>query len=115
MEACFRLADQESLEALDLDEGMNPGEPNRLGYTLKALGAALWALRHASTFAEGLLPVIDEAGDADTNAAVAGALLGARFGLRGIPEPWVAELVQGWELAERVERLIPMCDRAEGA
>lgn len=74
----------EPLEALDLDEGLNPGETNRIGYTLKALGAGLWALRHATSFADGITQVIHEGGDADTNAAVVGALLGAKFGFVGI-------------------------------
>ncbi len=40
---------------------------------------------------EGLSAVIHEGGDADTNGAVAGSLLGARFGFSGIPR----HLVQG--------------------
>jgi ADP-ribosylglycohydrolase len=52
------------------------------------------------------LAIIHEGGDADTNAAVAGALLGARFGCTGIPQEWLDGLVFGPELEERVERLI---------
>ncbi len=33
-----------------------------------------------------------EGGDADTNAAVAGALLGARFGVKDIPLEWLESL-----------------------
>jgi len=33
--------------------------------------------------------VIRLGGDADTNGAVAGALLGARFGVGGIPSEWL--------------------------
>jgi ADP-ribosylglycohydrolase len=33
-----------------------------------------------------------EGGDADTNAAVAGALLGGKFGLSTIPKHWINEL-----------------------
>jgi ADP-ribosylglycohydrolase len=98
-----------SLGALDLDEGRNPGEENRLGYTLKTLGAGLWALRHAGSFEEGILPIVHEGGDADTNAAVAGALLGARFGARGIPHPWVEELVHRQALETRADRLLALC------
>jgi ADP-ribosylglycohydrolase len=109
LEAYFYLAAEDTLDGLDLDEGMNPGEENRLGYTLKALGAGFWALLHADDFADGLLPVIHEAGDADTNAAVAGALLGARFGLSGIDPAWVRGLVHGEALAERADRLVALC------
>jgi len=51
------------IESLELDE------PSSIGYTLKALGSALWCLFHANDFEEGLLRVVNEGGDADTNAA----------------------------------------------
>jgi ADP-ribosylglycohydrolase len=106
MKDAFALADQPSLEALDLDEGMNEGEQNRHGYTLEALAAAFWALRHAADFERGIGAIIHEAGDADTNAAVAGSLLGARFGLSGIPRRWVEGLVHREALERRAERLL---------
>jgi ADP-ribosylglycohydrolase len=61
-----------SLEDIDLDEGLNPNESNQIGYTLKAIGAGFWALRNASSYRDGVLQVIHEGGDADTNAAVVG-------------------------------------------
>ena len=75
----------EDIDALDLDE------EEGIGYTLKPLAAGLWALVHAESLEEGLLRVIQEGGDADSNASVAGALLGARYGIGAIP----AHLVQG--------------------
>jgi len=36
--------------------------------------------------------VVNAGGDSDTNAAVAGALLGARFGAGAIPPRWLAPL-----------------------
>ena len=89
----LNLAEAGKLEALDLDQGLNPNEPDRLGFTLKALGAGFWALKHAPNFRDGVLQVIHEAGDADTNGAVAGALLGARDGFNAIPETWLSELL----------------------
>lgn len=88
------------LDALQLDE------PDSIGYTLKAMGAAFWALRNAASFAGGLLPIIHEGGDADTNAAVTGALLGARFGLSAIPSRWVEGLVEKEALMARAEALV---------
>lgn len=93
------------IESLDLDEGLNPGEEDRIGYTLKCLGAAFWALKHAESFEEGILQIIHEGGDADTNAAVAGALLGAKFGYSAIPKRLVDELVYYNVLDEKTERL----------
>jgi len=111
VEMFLNLTETEPLTAFDLDEGMNPGEPKRLSYTLKTLAAGFWALRHASSFAVGIEAIIDEGGDADTNAAVAGALLGARFGYQGIEPARRDGLLHRDELAQRVEQLIVLCDR----
>ena len=66
-----------SLEALDLDEGLNPGKESGTEYTLKTIGAGFWALQHAQSYEDGILQIIHEGGNADTNAAVAVALLGS--------------------------------------
>ena len=59
-----------------------------LGYTLKAMQVALWCALKASDFEEALAAVVSAGGDTDTNGAVAGAVLGARFGCRAIPPRW---------------------------
>lgn len=76
------------IESLELDE------PSSIGYTLKALGSALWCLFHANNFEEGLLRVVNEGGDADTNAAVACAMLGAKFGYTSIPQKYTDGLTR---------------------
>ncbi len=58
------------------------------GYTLLSLQAALISCWRAEDFEQGLRQVIEAGGDTDTNGAIAGAVLGARFGLKGIPERW---------------------------
>lgn len=59
-----------------------------MGYTLKAMQVALWSARTESGFREALTAVVNAGGDTDTNGAVAGAVLGARFGCRAIPPRW---------------------------
>ena len=59
-----------------------------MGYTLKAMQVALWCARQAEDFEEALIAVVNAGGDTDTNGAVAGAVLGARFGLDAIPRRW---------------------------
>jgi ADP-ribosylglycohydrolase len=108
-EAVMDIAAAGDLAALDLDEGCNAGEPDRIGYTFKALGAGFWALCHARSFEDGLLQVIHEGGDADTNGCVAGALLGARFGFQQIPPPWVHALRDGKSLDSRASRFLDLC------
>lgn len=56
----------------------------RVGFRL-----AFWQLHHAPDVARGLIDVVNRGGDADTNAAIAGALLGARDGLGTLPRRWV--------------------------
>ncbi|MBE9128778.1 MULTISPECIES: ADP-ribosylglycohydrolase family protein [unclassified Coleofasciculus] len=111
MEVYFAKTVNDSLEELDLDEGLNTEEQTKWGYTLKTLGAAFWALRHAKTFTDGLLAIVHEGGDADTNAAVAGALLGARFGYQSIEQEWIEGLIYRQQLEERCESLIQLCSQ----
>ena len=59
-----------------------------MGYTLKAMQVALWCARRAADFEEALIAVVNAGGDTDTNGAVAGAVLGARFGFDAIPRRW---------------------------
>jgi len=80
-------------------------EQGSVGYTLKALSAGFWALLKAKDFKEGIVAVINEGGDTDTNGSVGGALLGAKFGFQAIPREYVEGLRKGSELAKRIEKL----------
>ena len=88
------------IESLELDE------PSSIGYTLKALGAALWCFFNARNFEEGLLAVVNEAGDADTNAAVACAVLGAEFGYEAIPKRYIDGLMKREYLSKVINDLM---------
>ncbi|XP_078343352.1 ADP-ribosyl-[dinitrogen reductase] glycohydrolase-like [Oculina patagonica] len=70
-----------SLDDLKLDEA------GKIGYTYKCLGAGFWSLRQ-DDFRAALEAVTFEAGDADTNGAVAGALLGCKLGASKLPDSW---------------------------
>ena len=54
-----------------------------------ALQNAFQQLRTARTFYEGIFNTVRLGGDCDTNAAIAGALLGAKFGFTDIPSYWI--------------------------
>ena len=79
-------------EALDAADVTAPEEIGLdgwdMGYTLKAMQVALWCARRAADFEGALIAVVNAGGDADTNGAVAGAVLGARFGVHAIPRRW---------------------------
>lgn len=76
------------------------------GYTLRTLAVGLWAYWHASSFKDGLLAVVNAGGDADTNAAVACAILGAKFGFDTIPSEYVDGLVRKEQLENVVDKLL---------
>jgi ADP-ribosylglycohydrolase len=59
-------------------------------------------LLDAEDLRSGVEGVVRLAGDADTNGAVAGALLGARFGARGIPSGWLVALLRKEELLDQL-------------
>jgi len=65
-----------------------------MGYTLHAWKVALWASHAPGTFRDLLQRIIRCGGDTDTNGAVAGAVLGARFGRESVPQEWT-EPVRG--------------------
>ncbi|KAM7442122.1 hypothetical protein ABFA07_008861 [Porites harrisoni] len=71
-----------SLNDLQLDES------GKIGYTYKCMGAGFWALRQEN-FRDALEAIAFEGGDADTNGAVAGALLGCKLGASALPATWL--------------------------
>ena len=96
------LAYHEGLDSLCLDDEKS------MGYTLRTLGAALWAYWHATSYKEGILKIVLSGGDADTNAAVAGAILGAKFGIDQIPEEWKSGLLYASMLYNKVQEFYAM-------
>ena len=87
------------LEDFELDDEQT------MGYTLKTMGCAVWCLYHVENFVEGLLKVVNAGGDADTNAAVACAVLGAKYGKKGIPEYYIQNLKRKDEYREMIGQL----------
>jgi ADP-ribosylglycohydrolase len=58
------------------------------GYCVDALEAAIWAVHGAEDFRTAILRAANLGDDADTTAAIAGQIAGARWGLSGIPQRW---------------------------
>jgi ADP-ribosylglycohydrolase/fructose-1,6-bisphosphatase/inositol monophosphatase family enzyme len=61
----------------------------QMGWVLIALQNAFWQLLHAVNLEEGIVNTVMSGGDTDTNAAIAGALLGAVQGRSAIPIQWM--------------------------
>jgi ADP-ribosyl-[dinitrogen reductase] hydrolase len=62
--------------------------PN-MGYFGIALQNAVWELMTTTSFESSLINIISKGGDTDTNACIAGAMLGAYYGHQGIPTDWI--------------------------
>jgi len=76
------------------------------GYVVHCVEIAFWCALHRPSLEEALIFLVEAGGDTDTNAAVAGALLGARDGEAGIPPRWLDQLGAGNGVAALAERLI---------
>ncbi|GAA0352092.1 ADP-ribosylglycohydrolase family protein [Actinoallomurus spadix] len=65
------------------------------GFVVPALQAAWSAVIRTTDLTEGLVTAVRVGNDTDTVAAIAGALLGARYGASAVPGEWRAK-VHGW-------------------
>ena len=63
------------------------------GWVLIAFQNALWQLLHAPSLEAGVVDTVMRGGDTDTNAAIAGTLLGAVHGRDAIPAQWQDKLL----------------------
>jgi ADP-ribosyl-[dinitrogen reductase] hydrolase len=63
------------------------------GFVRVALRLAFWHAVHTPSWRDALIDVASRGGDADTNAAIAGALLGARDGAAAIPPAWIERVL----------------------
>jgi ADP-ribosyl-[dinitrogen reductase] hydrolase len=73
------------------DQHLHPIDPGAFparGTAEFSLYVALYALKYATSFAHGIEIAVRVGGDTDTYAAIAGGLLGARYGYEGIPKEW---------------------------
>ena len=82
---------------------------DHMGYTLVTLSVALWAYWHSTSFSDGLLAVVNAGGDADTNAAVACAILGAKYGYSSIPKEYIEGLLDKETLDKTIDSLLNIC------
>ena len=76
------------------------------GHTYLCMQAALWCLDTQDNLEEALIRIAGAGGDTDTNAAVAGAVLGARYGGSAIPERWLSCIPQHDRIESAVADLI---------
>lgn len=97
------------IRARQEDNVMNLMDDDSMGYTLLTLSVGLWAYWHSKSFEDGLISVVNAGGDADTNAAVACSILGAKFGFSSIPHEYTDGLIYREQLEEVVTKLASIC------
>lgn len=88
------------LPLLDEAEAGQPEDFSKNGWVVHALQAAWWAINHvpaddARHLQAALEAAVRAGGDTDTTAAIAGGLLGARWGRSAVPAKWWRKL-HGW-------------------
>ncbi|XP_065827930.1 ADP-ribosylarginine hydrolase Tri1-like [Oscarella lobularis] len=96
-----------SLDELELDE------EHTIGYTFKTLGSGFYGLRHCNDYWKTIMELIMEAGDADTNAAVCGALLGCKLGYKSLPAERLAKMPHVEWLEEKVTQFLTLIGLTE--
>lgn len=86
--------------------GPNELQHKASGYVLDSLEIAIAAVLDTRPLVDVLVDVVRIGCDTDTNAAIAGGLLGARDGVDALPEEWVAVLQFGKEFVEIATELV---------
>jgi ADP-ribosylglycohydrolase len=79
--------------ALTAAQTARPDYEQNIGHVPIALQNAFYQALHAPSLKEGVVDTVMHGGDTDTNAAIAGALLGAIHGAAAVPDQWRAALL----------------------
>lgn len=83
------------LERIEAAEKFEPFQFENNGWVVSAFQAAWSAVFRADSIQDGLEQAVRAGNDTDTVAAIAGGVLGAKFGTGQIPSQWT-ELLHGW-------------------
>jgi ADP-ribosyl-[dinitrogen reductase] hydrolase len=75
------------------------------GYVAHSLEASLWSVGSTGGFSSAVLRAANLGEDADTTAAITGQLVGALYGLNGIPEEWRRRVAWGPRIIGMAEGL----------
>jgi ADP-ribosylglycohydrolase len=80
--------------------------PGEAGYVVHCVEIAFWFVTHDRSLEEALMTLAQAGGDTDTNAAVAGGLLGARYGDVALPPRWMNQLIGAQGIGMLAEQLV---------
>jgi ADP-ribosyl-[dinitrogen reductase] hydrolase len=81
---------EELLDALESSKFLEYSELNGgHGWIVHTMQVVMWTIQNTFSFKDALIAAINVGGDADTNAAIAGAICGAIYGVQNIPQEWI--------------------------
>lgn len=116
LEAALPRPGGEELEFLvEAVGGTRPVDGPDMGFCLFAAAVGLQAVLRHEGFEEGVRAVVALGGDTDTNAAVAGGLLGTLVGREGLPETWLGRLLERESIEREAEALARVAAEAPGS
>jgi ADP-ribosyl-[dinitrogen reductase] hydrolase len=105
--------------AVEAAAGLRRDQLPNSGWVRQTVQGAIWGLLTTDSFEEAIIQVTNLGGDADTVAAVTGALAGAAYGLGAIPKRWLNVLHGEWPMNSGVrwdvKRFVALADRLVGA
>jgi ADP-ribosylglycohydrolase len=103
----YAIQHAQKLSVKDMAENGPKELPNKgAGFVLESLIIAIAAVLDERPLEDVLVDVVSIGKDTDSNAAIAGGLLGARDGWEAIPERWRSKLQFGKEFEEIVKELL---------
>jgi len=73
-------------------EWLKGGPKDPTGHVRNSVNNAIYWAHHTRSFSGAILGPVNHGGDADTIAALAGGIAGARFGADLIPKKWIYTL-----------------------
>jgi ADP-ribosylglycohydrolase len=101
------LTPDESAAWSRLESIASTSEENILsnGYTVSSVEASFWCFTRTESFEAAAEMAASLGGDADTTAAITGALAGAHYGYQAIPERWRTQLLKCAHIRDTALRL----------
>ncbi len=96
VESLLDIPRERALAALAEEANRHGAEPTcrraTMGFPPACIPACLYLLLTTDSFEEALIEVVNLGGDADSTGAILGALAGAHYGAKAIPDRWLAGL-----------------------
>jgi len=102
---------EQALSDVEMPEGLSAvvkGAPtmsrealSNSGWARHTLQTAVWAVLTTSSYEEAVIQAANLGNDADTGAAVTGAVAGAAYGLEAIPAEWRCQLRGEWPIRSK--------------